>query len=94
MSQIFQLSVLYFHLLNLATLPKRWMIAKKMHDRDPMPALHRSTSNSFYRKRNSALTVSAPVLTDSIFPTQQLQKGIKVAVDRFEAAPNVPKAPV
>lgn len=71
------------------------MIAKKcMTDHDPVLALHKSTSNSFYRKRNSALTISAPVLTDSIFPTQQLQKGIKVAVDGFEAAPDVPKAPV
>ena len=38
--------------------------------------------------------MSTPVLTDAIFPSQQLQKGIEVAVDRFEAAPDVPKAPV
>lgn len=43
---------------------------------------------------HGCLSISASVLTDSIFPSQQLQKGIEVAVDRLKAAPDVPKAPV
>lgn len=46
------------------------------------------------RSGHWCLSVSAPVLTDSIFPSQQFQKGIEVAVDRFKAVPDVPKAPV
>lgn len=40
------------------------------------------------------LSITASVLADSIFPSEKLQKGIEVAVDRFKAAPDVPKAPV
>lgn len=43
---------------------------------------------------NRCLSISAPVLTDSIFPSQQLLKGIEVAGDRFKAAAEVPKSPV
>lgn len=45
-------------------------------------------------RHHSALTVSAPVLTYPVLPTQQLQKGIEVVVDRLKAAPDVPEAPV
>lgn len=46
------------------------------------------------RSGHWCLSISAPVLTNSVLPSQQLQKGIKVAVDGFEAAPEVPEAPV
>lgn len=44
--------------------------------------------------RRYPLTISTPVLTDSILPSQQLHEGIYVAVDRLEAAPQLPQAPV
>lgn len=46
------------------------------------------------RSGHWCLSIPTPVLTDSIFPSQQLQKGIEVAIDRFKAASDVPKAPV
>lgn len=68
---------------------------EKVHDRLwPCSGCSQVHQRQSHRKRNRALTVSAPVLTDSIFPSQQFHKGIEVAVDRFKAAPDVPKAPV
>lgn len=46
------------------------------------------------RSGHWSLSIAAPVLTDPILPSQQLQKGIEVAVDRLKAAPDVPEAPV
>lgn len=60
-----------------------------MTDGAPAPAVRSPPGEAM-----CALTISASVLTDSIFPSQQLQKGIEVAVDRLKAAPDVPKAPV
>lgn len=45
-------------------------------------------------QRRHPLTISTPVLTDSILPSQQLHEGIHVAVDGLEAAPQLPQAPV
>lgn len=47
-----------------------------------------------HSQRRHPLTISTPVLTDSILPSQQLHEGIHVAVDRLEAAPQLPQAPV
>lgn len=46
------------------------------------------------RSGHRRLSISTPVLTDSILPSQQLHEGIHVAVDRLEAAPQLPQAPV
>lgn len=89
------LGVLYFYLPSLAILPKRWMTAKQlMTGCDPAQLLLTNPPASVHSRRNSALTISAPVLTYPVLPSQQLQEGIEVVVDRLKAAPDVPEAPV
>lgn len=41
-----------------------------------------------------SLTVSTPVLANAIFPPEQFQEGVKVAVNRLEAVPDGPDAPL
>lgn len=41
-----------------------------------------------------SLTVATPVLANTIFPPEQFQEGVKVAVNRLEAVPDGPDAPL
>lgn len=81
------LGALCFYLLNLASQPRKWMTGMTLLQLFTGPP-------GKGREAGHALTITASVLADSIFPSEKLQKGIEVAVDRFKAAPDVPKAPV